>query len=189
MVRFADANTVVRPQFMDRLFDRIAQEGINKEYVMDLRADTVCVNPALVKKMAKGGLKVVITGFESFRNEELTRYRKSTKESSIRDAVRIMHENGIMVRGNYVVPPDYGPEDFAGLAGYAASHAVPFAGYTILTPLPGTALFEQMRDQIIDCDYSKYNFFNCVLKTRLPLREFYESVGNLWPVRKGEDVI
>jgi len=55
--------------------------------------------------------------------------------------------------------------------------------------MPGTVLYGGMRDQIIDHDLAKYNFFNCVLKTKLPIEKFHENVGRLWTIKKGTDVI
>lgn len=189
VVRFADANTLYDPVYIDRLFTRIEEENIRKFFIMDLRTDAVVSHPSLIEKLARGGLKVVISGFESFRNSELKRYNKSTNEALIREAVQIMHQNGIMIRGNYVVPPDYDNDDFIALADYAASHPVAYAGYTILSPMPGTVLYTQLKDQIVDWDLDKYNFFNSVLKTRLPLEEFYSRVADLWVIKKGTDVI
>ncbi len=189
IVRFSDANTVVDIPFMHALFDRIQKEGIHKEYIMDIRADTAVDHPDLIEKMAKAGLKVVITGFESFRDEELKSYNKNSAAAKIHQAIDIFHKNGVMLRGNYVVPNDYTEDDFKALADYAQSHKVTYAGYTILTPMPGTVFYEQVKDQIIDHDYKKYNFFNSVLKTRLPLPKFYENMGKLWLIKKGRDVI
>jgi radical SAM superfamily enzyme YgiQ (UPF0313 family) len=94
-----------------------------------------------------------------------------------------------MVRGNYVVPPDYTEDDFKALADYAAENPVVYAGYTVLSPMPGTVYYRQMKDRIIDPDYKKYNFFNSVMKTTLPYEEFHRRVGSLWLIRKGSDVI
>lgn len=189
IVRFADANTIVNIDFIDKLFDRIEEEGIKKEYIMDIRADTAVKYPKLIEKLAIAGLKVVICGFESYREEELKKYNKNSPANLIHQAIDIFHENGIMLRGNYVVPNDYDESDFRSLAEYANSHKVSYAGYTILTPLPGTRFYQEVKDQIIDHDYSKYNFFNSVLKTKLPLDEFYNQVGKLWLIKKGTDVI
>src|SRR5208283_4707916 len=76
VVRFADANTIVNENFIDNLFDRIIEEGIKKFFIMDIRFDTAAKNPKLIEKLARGGLKVVICGFESYREEELKRYKK-----------------------------------------------------------------------------------------------------------------
>jgi len=189
VVRFADANTLVDLKFARRLFDRIAAERIVKDFVMDIRADTAAHNPDLIAHLARGGLKVVITGFESPRREELQRYGKNLKADLIGEAIKVFHDNGVMLRGNYMVRPDYGAADFAHLADYAGRHSVAFAGYTILTPMPGTPLYREVADEIVDHDLEKYNFFNCVLKTRLPLEKFYEQVGALWPIRRGTETI
>ncbi len=189
IVRFADANTIVNIKFINKLFDRIEEEGIKKDFIMDIRADTAVNNPKLIEKLAKGGLKVVITGFESFREEELKRYNKSSAATDNYKAIEVFHKNGINLRGNYVIPNNYDLDDFKALSDYSASHKVVYAGYTILTPMPGTVFYNQVKDQIIDFDLKKYNFFNSVMKTKLPLEKFYENVGNLWLIKKGTDVL
>jgi len=189
IVRFSDANTVVDVHFAHRLFDRIREEGIDKTYVMDLRSDTVVAHPDLIGKMARGGLKVAIVGFESHRQGELDRYGKGTEAAAIGEAVRILHDQGVMVRGNYVVPPDYVAADFESLAEFAAGRRVSYSGYTILTPLPGSRFHEEVKDRIVDHDLAKYNLFNCVMRTALPLEKFYEEVGRLWLIRLGEHTI
>ena len=49
------------------------------------------------------------------------------------------------VTGNFVVDPDWNEERFVELWDFVARHGFQRAGYTILTPLPGTKLFEQLR--------------------------------------------
>jgi len=189
VVRFADANTVVDLGFMSSLFDRILEEGIRKTFVMDIRADVAAQHPGIIEKMAKGGLKVVICGFESYRDEDLKKYRKSSPASDIAKAIKVFHENDIMIRGNYVIPNDYTEDDFLALEDYSASNPVVYAGYTILTPMPGTVFYSQVKQQIVDHDYLKYNFFNSVMRTAMPYEKFHERVGSLWLIKRGKDVI
>jgi radical SAM superfamily enzyme YgiQ (UPF0313 family) len=189
VVRFADANTIVNEDFIIALFDRIEKEGIRKTFVMDIRADVAARRPDIIEKLARGGLKIVICGFESFRDVELKRYNKRSPASDNQTAVKVFGQNGIMVRGNYVIPPEYDYADFEALAEYSDRNRVVYAGYTILTPMPGTVFHKQVRDQIIDHDYKKYNFFNSVMKTKLDPEEFHERVGALWLIKKGTDVI
>ncbi len=190
MVRFADANTVVNLPFVEDLCHRLEVEQLNKGLIMDIRADTAAEHPELIERLARAGLRVVIMGFESFREEELRRYNKDASADRIKEAVKVLHDNGIMVRGNYVIPPDYGPDDFAALADFAEDHAVALAGYTILTPMPGTRLHAELADEIVDHDLSRYNFFCGVLRTpKLPLEQFHREVGKLWRIRLGEEVI
>ena len=145
--------------------------------------------PDIIEKLARGGLKVVICGFESFRDEELRKYHKDSPAIDNQEAVKVFEKNGIMVRGNYVIPPDYTVKDFDALAQYADRNRVVYAGYTVLTPMPGTIYYKQVKDQIIDHNYRKYNFFNSVMKTTLPHDEFHTRIGSLWLIKKGTDVI
>jgi hypothetical protein len=55
--------------------------------------------------------------------------------------------------------------------------------------MPGTKLFADLESDIVDFNLAKYNFFNCVLKTKLPIEKFHERVGALWVIKKGTDVI
>lgn len=189
IVRFADANTIVNIDFIDKLFDRIIEEGIYKEYVMDIRADTAAENPKLIEKLARAGLKVVICGFESYKDEELKKYNKDAQAVKIEESIKVFHNNGISVRGNYVIPNDYTERDFDEMKKFASKRKVVYAGYTILTPMPGTPYYEEVKNDIVDFDLAKYNFFNCVLKTKIPLEKFYENVGELWLIKEGTDVI
>lgn len=189
VVRFADANTVVNVDFIHHLFDRIREEGIRKEYIMDIRADVAVKHPELIEKMARAGLKVVICGFESFRDEELKRYNKRTRAGQNLEAIHVFDANGIMVRGNYVIPNDYTEADFDALAEFSSQNPVVYAGYTILTPMPGTVYFEEVKNQIVEHDFARYNFFNAVLPTTLSYQRFHERAGGLWLIKKGTDVI
>lgn len=94
-----------------------------------------------------------------------------------------------MVRGNYVIPPYYTEKDFAALREFAGESTVALAGYTILTPMPGTQFYYDQFNAIIDHGLSKYNFFNCDMKTVLPLDTFYKEVSDLWLVRKGTETV
>jgi radical SAM superfamily enzyme YgiQ (UPF0313 family) len=94
-----------------------------------------------------------------------------------------------MVRGNYVVPNNYDIDDFKALAEYADRNRVVYAGYTVLTPMPGTIYYKQVKKEIVDFDYKKYNFFNSVMETKLPHDQFHEEIGKLWLIKKGKDVI
>ena len=189
VVRFADANTVVDEAFMLQLFKRIEEEGIRKTFVMDIRADVAANRPDIIEKLARGGLKVVICGFESFRDAELKKYHKDSPAIDNQEAVKVFEKNGIMVRGNYVIPPDYNHKDFEEIAEYSDRNRVVYAGYTVLTPMPGTVYYQQVKDRIIDHTYRKYNFFNSVMRTVLPHDEFHERIGRLWLIKKGTDVI
>jgi len=185
-VRFADANTLGNLDFAEKLMDRIVEEGIHKTFAMDIRVDTIAANPAIIERLAKNGLRVVISGFESFRESDLRRYNKNTNVPLISEAVRVLNDNGIMIRAVYIIPPDYQLDDFRALSDFLGAHRAVFPAFTILTPIPGTVIYEETQDSIIDHDLARYNFFNCVTRTALPLDRFYEETAKLSLMRSGD---
>ena len=50
--------------------------------------------------------------------------------------------------GNFVIDPDWDESDFERLWGFVEQHDLGRAGFTILTPLPGTAYFEELRPRL-----------------------------------------
>jgi radical SAM superfamily enzyme YgiQ (UPF0313 family) len=47
---------------------------------------------------------------------------------------------------------------------YAIALGPTFANFNVVTPYPGTAFFEQMRDRLEDLDYSRFNVYTPLLK-------------------------
>jgi hypothetical protein len=55
--------------------------------------------------------------------------------------------------------------------------------------MPGTEFYQKIYDRIVDRNLANYNFFNCVLKSKLPLDKFYEKTASLWAIRQGDGII
>jgi hypothetical protein len=53
----------------------------------------------------------------------------------------------------------------------------------VLTPLPGSRLWEEKRSELLTEDYSCYDCLHAVLPTRLPREEFYRQFANLYRQR------
>ncbi len=52
--------------------------------------------------------------------------------------------------------------------------------FTVLTPLPGTPLYEEKYDELLTHNYELFDFVHSVLPTRLPRKEFYQYFTNLY---------
>ena len=55
-----------------------------------------------------------------------------------------------------------------------------FIGFPVLTPLPGTDLYHDMKDKLITSDYDYFDFFHSLLPTTLPLKDFYRELTMLY---------
>jgi hypothetical protein len=54
------------------------------------------------------------------------------------------------------------------------------SGFSILTPLPGTDLWDEARTRITTNKWEMFDIVHTVLPTKLPLEEFYEEYARLW---------
>jgi hypothetical protein len=50
----------------------------------------------------------------------------------------------------------------------------------VLTPLPGTDLWDEVRPDVMTEDWELFDIAHTVLPTRLPLDEFYRQYAGLW---------
>jgi radical SAM superfamily enzyme YgiQ (UPF0313 family) len=179
-VFFADDESLVDAARMKRLAQLIGDAGIRKRYFLYGRSDTITKHPDLLEMWRKVGLERVFVGLE-FRSDEDLRYigKGSTAEDNAR-AVKILHDLDIELYATLIVRPDFGREQFAALGRYCRELDLNFAGFAVLTPLPGTDLYEQVQDRLLTRDTDYYDFFHTVLPTTLPLREFYEEYARLF---------
>ena len=185
IIRFCDANTFGDLKKAERLFTRIIEEKLdNHFYMADVRTDMVIRHPEIMELAVKAGLKITICGLEATSNEELAGYNKQNTVENISEALKILNELGVYVNGNYIVKPDYVESDFERIARFVEANPIYNSGFTILTPFPGTELWEEMKDQVINFNYDYYNLTNAVVKTVLPEQKFYGLIAQLYRVNK-----
>lgn len=165
---------------MDRLADEIKKHGIKKKYHMYVRADTVSKNPKLFEKWAEVGLDSVLIGMESIFEEELHQYNKGISINTSVEAVRILKSNGVEVRANFIIQPDYTKEKFEAVKKFIKEVDIDRPTFAVLTPFYGTDYYETVKDKFI---IDKPEFFDCYhtfLQTDMPLKDFYYEFAGLF---------
>ncbi len=180
VIRLVDANTFGNPDHARRLCRAIIDGGIQKNFLVDVRSDTVVRHPDLLREWKEAGLRSVIIGFEEISDQGLSSMNKDNSAAANLEAIEILHGLGINIVGDFIVSPDYLEPDFERLARYVADNAIDLPIYTVLTPLPGTALHRQMRDQIRIHDLDYYTLSNAVTPTRMDEANFYAQFAALY---------
>jgi len=178
-VRLVDANTFGSIDHARQLCHSIEQAGINKQFLIDVRADTVVSHPELLEQWQRIGLRSVVIGFEEISDKRLTAMNKQGSTALNTEALRILNQLGITVVGDFIVDPDYDEDDFDQLEQYITSHHIDLPMLTILTPLPGTALYTEMKPQISEHNLDYYTLTNAVTSTRLEEKRFYSRYSDL----------
>ncbi len=173
--------------FLDRaayreLGDRIGASGVRAIYSCETRSDLVVRHRDLFGSWRQLGLDTVFLGIEKIDDAGLAAVRKRTKggASTNVEAIRILRGEGITPMTMFIADPAWGEDDFDRLEEFVAALELPNPGFTILTPLPGTELYEQRKDDLLTRDYAYYDVIHAVLPTKLPLERFYERFARLY---------
>jgi len=179
-VFFADDESLLDVDRMNTLADLIKQQGINKRYFLYGRSDTIVKHPDLIEKWKKIGLERVFVGLEFFRDSDLKEIRKGSTTGNNTKAIKILQSLEISIFPNFMIKPDYDNSDFKEFRRYCLNLNLEFIGFSVMTPLPGTDLYEEVKDSLIINNYDYYDFFHTHLPTKLPLKEFYKEYTALF---------
>ncbi|MBD3305280.1 radical SAM protein [candidate division KSB3 bacterium] len=179
-VRLVDANTFGDLNRAKELASKIARKKLRKVFIVDARAETIANHPELIELWSQIGLKIVVIGFEEIHNNHLQAFHKKSTVELHTQAIKILHQHGVRIIGDFIVSPEYEESDFERLADYVTAQHIHFPGFSVLTPLPGTPLYEEMKSQVTLTDLAYYTLTNAVVPTKLPEKSFYEHVGALY---------
>ncbi|MDX1437842.1 MAG: radical SAM protein [Anaerolineales bacterium] len=143
---FLDDHLFGNPRFAAALFD--GMQGMGRVWQAAGTVSSV-LRPGLLEKASSCGLRSLFVGFETLSPENLLAQRKG--QNLNRDyaaAIRRLHDLGVMVNGSFVFGMDGDDESvFERTVSWAVSQGIETATFHILTPYPGTALYQRMIEQ------------------------------------------
>jgi radical SAM superfamily enzyme YgiQ (UPF0313 family) len=122
----------------------------------------------------------IFFGFEAGTNEGLAGLSKDTTVDRTEAALRVCRELDYGVTGNFVVDPDWSEVDFEQLWAFVDRHRLLRAGFTILTPLPGTPYFDEMRTRILAKSWSQFDMHHLLWEPKLGARRFFDLYCETW---------
>jgi len=124
----------------------------------------------LIEKAAQAGLRSLFVGFETFSPENLRQSNKSQNlKADYERAVKSLHDLGIMINGSFVFGlDDDGPDVFKRTVDWGVSNAITTSTYHILTPYPGTRLFDSMQQsgRLLTTDWDLYDTRHVVYQSK-----------------------
>ena len=170
------------PERSLELAHALLRRGVHKRWILvQTRTDLVCRHPKLLeawRPLAKDF--DIFFGLEAASDEGLAHLVKDANISSSVEAARIARSMGYGVTGNFLVDPDWTEKDFEQLWDFVARYGFQRAGYTILTPLPGTELFQKLSPILKDQPWFKYDMHHVLWEPRLGAKRFFELYAETW---------
>ena len=167
--------------------------GVNRDYLRSLcralapldhiwsAAVTLDItdDPSLVRDMALAGCTGVFIGFESLSASNLADAHKGGPDpAEFPWRVRLLQDHGIQVNGSFVLGFDHdGPEVFDELVDWIEAVRLECATLQILTPYPGTPLFERLdaEGRILHRRWTLYDTAHAVFRPRRMTPEALEA--------------
>jgi len=166
-VGFVDDNIVGNPTRAKELFEALIPLKLRWVSQGDL---TMAKDPELLKLAKRSGCQGMFVGLESVSAENLRNTKKSSNlHCDMGEAIGKIHKAGIEIIGSFVLGLDGDDAGvFARTAAFARRHKLAAAQFSVLTPFPGTAVYEQLEAEgrIQDRDWSHYTFSNVVFSPR-----------------------
>ncbi len=179
-VLFTDDNFLASVRRASEVARLIRERGIRKHYFIQARSDAIVRHPEVIARWREVGLDGVFIGFEKPDQAGLETVNKHNSVENNEQALEIVRQQGIEPNASFIVDPDYGHDDFAALRAYVRRLKLKLPLFAVLTPLPGTALFEEVKERLTTSNYELFDLLHAVLPTRLALAEFYQELANLY---------
>jgi radical SAM superfamily enzyme YgiQ (UPF0313 family) len=160
----------------------LARRAVRKRWLLvQTRSDTVESRPDLLEAWRPIAEHFdLFLGLEAPTDNGLSSVVKDTTISRTIDGVRAARQAGYGVTGNFLVDPDWNEEDFERLWAFVDEHRLFRAGYTILTPLPGTTFFDEARPRIRAAAWSQFDMHHLLWEPQLGAERFFELYCRTW---------
>lgn len=158
----------------------IQAAGIRKYFTVQTRTDIICKFPHLVEMWKRCGSLAIFLGLEAVTDEGLANINKKNTAATNERAIEILKGLGVGFTPNFIVDPAWDSADFARLRDWISRMGAYNSGFSVLTPLPGTDLWEEAKHRVTTVDCEMFDIVHAVLPTKLPLAEFYREYSGLW---------
>jgi radical SAM superfamily enzyme YgiQ (UPF0313 family) len=163
---FLDDHLLGNEKFASALFD--GMKGMNRMFQSAATIDSI-LRGNLIEKAVEAGLRSLFVGFETFSSENLKQSnKKQNLKKDYHQAVSRLHRLGVMINGSFVFGMDDDDKDvFSRTVEWGVENSLTTSTYHILTPYPGTALYQQMQreQRLTTSNWDLYDTRHTVFKT------------------------
>ncbi len=176
-----------------QLFQGIVERGIKKQWFCQASVN-VANNPEVLEWAGRAGCRMIFIGIEAEDTDALTEVNKRLNLkygiSSYEAIFDRIHAAGISVLGAFIFGMDGDtPEKLDRRADFMINSGVDVMQVTIMTPLPGTALFQRLQQEgrllftDFPRDWVRYDLSDLVHQPLTDLVKLRKSIqDNIWRV-------
>ncbi len=164
------------------LAEEIIKRGITEDvtWFVQSRCDDIVRNKEALPKLRKSGLNWVLLGVENSEPSTLQTFKKGIRPQDAQEAVKLLKENDIFAHAMFIIGERKDTaQSIARLREFANQLDPDFALFAVLTPFPGTQVFEeaQRNGWIEDDNWSHYDMIHATMPTEtLSVKQVQEEL-------------
>ena len=170
------------PERSLELASALKKRGVYKRWILvQTRTDLLCRSSELLeawRPLAKDF--DIFLGLEAASDRGLAGLDKDAGVAESIEGVRVAREHRYGINGNFLIDPDWSEQEFGELWDFVARYGLQRAGFTILTPLPGTEFYGKMSGRIADQAWSNFDMHHLLWEPRLGTQRFFELYAETW---------
>lgn len=151
---FADDCFTLNRKRLLRICDEIIQRGVRVDWECLSRVDTVDIVTS--RKMKQAGCVRVFLGIESGNDTVLSLMKKQITTGKAKEAVKVTRQSGIKVGAFFILGyPGETSETILDTVSYASALPLDYLSFTMPYPIPGTPLYDRVRDRMISSEWEE----------------------------------
>ncbi len=179
---FVDDNLIQDRDYASILFKSLIP--LKKKWVTQVSID-ICNDEELLKLISDAGCIGFFIGLETFNINALNSQEKNINlPYKYKEAIKKIHKYKIFVESGIIFGFDTDDSSvFEETLKMLYKIKIDLIQLSILTPLPGTELYENMKDRIIDRNWNHYDYRHVVFKPKQISKEELQN-GADWVIRK-----
>jgi radical SAM superfamily enzyme YgiQ (UPF0313 family) len=160
----------------------LVKRGIRKRWLLvQSRVDLVARHPELLEAWRPVARNIdIFFGLEAATDAGLTSLMKDATVDQTALGIDVARRLGYGVTGNFVIDPAWREHDFERLWEFVDRHALHQAGFTILTPLPGTGYFADVRSTLRVHRWADLDMHHVLWEPALGPERFFELYCETW---------
>ncbi len=166
----------------EHLLDLFIEAKLGVRLLMETRAEDIVRDEDLLPKYREAGVVHLYIGAEAGTDELLAALNKGNDVAAIAKAIRLAREHDIVTEASFII--GHPTETWASIdktIAVAKRMNPDIAVFPVLTPMPFTPLFEEMKDRIRVFDYSKYNLSTPIIEPHaMTLEEVTIALGRCY---------
>jgi anaerobic magnesium-protoporphyrin IX monomethyl ester cyclase len=165
---------------------KLIQKGFSDDIIwfMQARCDDVAKNTETLSKLRRAGLRWILLGIENNNPTTLKSFQKNASPEDAKKAVKVLKKNDIFSQGMFIIGQRKDTKKSMEKLRIFVNDLDPdLAIFGILTPFPGTEIFDQAKNNgwIENWNWADYDMIHAIMPTEtLSIKEVQEELYNCY---------